>query len=564
MATIDRIDQRHDTGKVYGYSRAALQPVQPKTVIVKLEGLDFNPTAPDLLEEASRFEPTDQAKIMRDLTRGKLQLLVVGLNPNVQEALTLANVGVGEANGHMGPLITTIKSLITLAQGRTYVEDSIGILGTVTEDPRINSLLIATEPPESNVFGKFIRIIASEDGTHIKMLINGQLAFAHPIGSKRLIPDLIIALEKAKSANIEPRQTRLPNNRDGITTITDEITYLKSQRRYEAAGYAPPQLAPDKAVPVVLQSACDLSVMGTPNERQKLMSEISSKIAPFIRREVAIPMSITFAMGLRAPGLKFKELDNLPTYGWLQFANFLATLDERVKMVYPPGLKVHIFDETPLFGPLLPGVTPESIQQGIEGSNRLLKAMGVLGNLIHIHPMLPEQFPRSEVSKTNPGSIDESRVYALVCSRPDMTNPKVMDPLYTDRQHRSYAELKRLAGEDIWEDSRRTAVIMGQCLQYRKNTKLFEGMIGTAIPIDATVTDKVGRIVLDVTPMALFNHGMPVVSRSDNGLYKIHIEPEYRLNRSDRFPNAKPVRLAKSELGAGPGYMTFYYDNSGR
>lgn len=317
-------------------------------------------------------------------------------------------------------------------------------------------------------------------------------------------------------------------------------------------GYEAPKGALKDSIISILLAHCERSVNVSKADRERL----ANQVLPFAKNQQPIPISISLAIGVRIPNpLKFTESDNLPTYSWMHFGNFLSLINEKVQRVYQPGIKVVVFDEATLFGPMI-GILAESTLRHLRATEKLLKAVQAPVKII---PLTQDLFPQSEVDKIT-STVGDDKVYSVVCSRQDMKIPEVMDPLYTDRQHRSYADLRRLlGGTNIWDDSKRMAEMIARHLEYRKKVGLFERLAGP-VAVDATVTDKDGRVVFDVTSPALFNHAMPIVRRSQDGNHKVQIEPEYRIRRL--HPTAKSVKIDKSELSNDKGLMTFYYLNN--
>ncbi|MBI4039244.1 hypothetical protein HY388_00250 [Candidatus Daviesbacteria bacterium] len=534
-----------------------------RILLLNTQGLEFRAkNGEDPLDKALELNESEAARILRDLSRGGLTLLTRNLGEDAKIILDCVDIAVQERDGvdlyhqHVDD-IRSFQDLERLAKKTVILEDLTGIILSSLDNPIISRVLtnvvVIPQLVESHSFAKVIRIAFDPEGVGLAMYVNGKLKTTFNPAGKRFLPDMSNAIDKEKNAE-QRVGVMVPETANGITTLNEEVKFLETHRAFILKDFQLPEGSIDEAILKILLSHCEKSVQIPKADRERIVNQIST----FVKKRLPIPLSITFATGLRAPNpLKFKQIENLPTYGWLYFVNFMMTINEKVKRKYLPGLRIIIFEEATLFGPML-GFTEQEVNQGLLASRKLFAAMG---DPFEIYPLTPNMFPQDRVSKISV-SVDDSRIYALVCSRSEMTSEAAMDPLYTNRQDRSYAEIRRLVGQDIWDDSKKTAESMARYLEYRKKARLFEEILGHPVAIDATVTDKEGRVVLDITSPAMFNHGMPVVRRDTKGLHKIIIVPEYRLQRGD-IPNIQPVRIARAELlgqEAGTGYMTFLYE----
>ncbi|MEK7188563.1 MAG: hypothetical protein AAB685_01765 [Patescibacteria group bacterium] len=538
-----------------GHTRAAqLEFVIPLHAIGIDSGLDP-------FERAGQIENTEVAKILRDFTKAGAKLLVPGLTQDIQEALLLIDVKVYPVDGHQASRKKNGVDLQALAAGMVMVEDETGVLLTNLGDPRLVNLtgfshdatrkmLLVSPKVEAESWGRKIRLGTDNAGTNLVIYVNSRPSALIETQGNRTIPSLVRALNRISSSEeaiID--NVVLPEIRDGITTLAQEATFLKQLRSLRLKEYEPPKGSTDKAIIQILLSHCEESVVVSGQARDRLSNQVSE----FIKRKNPIIISISFALGMRIPNpLKFKESNtNMPTYGWLHFGNFMATIGEKIKRIYPPGIRVVVFDEASLLSELA-SIPAGAVEKHLAATSILLRSVDAP---IEVIPLTKDMFPQGEVQNIS-ATVGDDKIYSMVCSRPDMRDEQVMNPLYTNRQDRSYAQMKQLVGEKVWQESRRTAEVIAQHLDYRKQSGLFKRILGSNY-LDATVTDKEGRVVLDVTPNALFNHGIPVVKRDLSGLHKIWIVPEYRVRRE--HPTAKPVRVNLIDLHAGSGTMTFYY-----
>ncbi|MBD3353837.1 MAG: hypothetical protein GF364_20310 [Candidatus Lokiarchaeota archaeon] len=270
----------------------------------------------------------------------------------------------------------------------------------------------------------------------------------------------------------------------------------------------------------------------------------------FVKRNEPVTLAMSLAVGTRIPNrLKFFDDVNLPTLGWMYFFYFFQMLNQKICMVYPSGIRLVIFDEAWLFGKYL-GVSREFIEINLRAVKKIIELMKVP---VEIILMKEKDFDLAEVDKIEP-KVNLSQIYGFLCSLPDMNNPNIMHSLYRKRK-RNYQIIQREAG-DLWKEAETKAKRVAQYLTWRKQSNLFGNLIGEEY-IDTTITDKDGRLVLDIT-CALMNHGMPVVRCNDLGLLKVDIVPEYRIPVD--YPNAVPVWINKSDLIPDmDGNFKFYY-----
>ncbi len=578
-----------------------LPPATPRLHIdlKVLDGINFSYAGDDeQLERALQIQESSVGRVLSDFTQGGFEITIPSLasrDPESRNRITslfeLANIplvlpdddtslnghngnganGNGNGNGHRPMRIRTQEDLRGLVETSVYVEDKTRVVLDASDTkvyPRVittpegktKAVLVSGQRPNSDQFGKHI-VVAQPDGHTDKVIVytNGQISAAHDASDGRVAIQVNKSVYEAVSSEAK-KTVKLPDIERGITNLDQEVEFLKDMRKYRLRSYEAPTGPVHDSIVRILEQHHEQSVPLTKDD----VHELARKITPFIKDGIPVPVSLTFALTLRAPNsLKYKEGENLPTYGWLHFIDFMATVNEKVKRVYPPGIKIFMFEEGTLFGERL-GVSKESVAKNMEFNRRAIQKLDAPIELI---PLVPEDFPDKEVERTNIPLVDDTQIYALVCSRPDVTDPSVFQYLYEEnsRQNRNWSEIKQKVGP-IWNAAHETSKYIRRALQYRKSSKLFERLIkredpryakhDNPIAIDATVTDKEGRIVFDVTT-TLFKHGMTVVRRNTNGEHKVVIVPEYRIPRL--FPKAKGVSISRDQLDGGKGAATFYY-----
>lgn len=548
-------------------------------------------TEDELLERAAALEDSEIASLLRDLNRGGVMVLAAPPLPEeVQELIELIgkdrvpiqNASEEEVDNLRPKAARTEGDLVSHVASKfpLVIEDPMFALeggggDTISARKLKDASLILPAHPEAHVFNNgLVRRAAigfNDSGTQMVLRINGEVAGAFStVDGKRAVSDTIEVLNKARSSEISMgSRVCIPDTRSGITTLVTEIAFFKSLREQRVGrNYHRPQGSAQEAILSVLLTHSDKDVEVATQKRR----EMENSIRQFTDKDKPVPISIAFALGLIAPNpLKIRECaDNLPHYGWLQFVDFMATMNEKVKTFYRPGLDVVVFEEGSLFAPIL-GIGPETVRRNVETTRMLVDKLEAPMRII---PLETTDFPADKVARAVPPKLHDSQIFAITCSQPDMLNPEFLDCLYAENARKQrdqidpvtgksgYARLIPMIGEEMWNRSRAIAEAIARHMQYRKDSKLFDKLVGHPIAIDATVTDKSDRISLQVTPVAMINHAMMVVRRAQggSGLHKVLPEPEYRIART--HPTARPVKIDRSELGLGAGKMTFYYDET--
>ncbi|MBI2021852.1 hypothetical protein HYS93_03165 [Candidatus Daviesbacteria bacterium] len=567
-------------------------PAQPR------HGADPSEIALEVLEDPATL-------VLSDMSRGGFNIYATQLRPGVAEIYTEAGISVVELNGQKPAGVTdrvdTPEQLLALAKRTVVVLDHTGDIQIwKTQAPQlaeqVSDVILLSREVKVNGGGKpqtipprvdappsaYKRIIEVEADTNRYIFSERGEALGHAaIDSKRGAQNVADRLEKIKKG--EARTIRLPDTSTGTTTLDQEVRFFKSDREKQLEGYAAKrERTPESTVLGVILSR--RSVEGV-EVSDKARADLEDRIRPWMKRNLPPLVSLSIAIGTRIQNeLKAREsLDlknNLPTAGWLHFGNWIETLNRKIQTVYEPGIQVVVFDEATLFAELM-GIDPKSVEQHLAATRRLLAAVGAP---IEIIPMTKEMFPQTEVDKMISQvqtEFDErgihtqearDKIFSIVCARPEMTDPEVMDLLYSEgarkaRREEFRAGLRGRIGAELWDDSRRIAIEIAKHLAYRKQAGLFNQLVRDhssrfngvdEVAVDATVTDKDERVVFDITSV-LFNHATAVVKRDSQGLHSVNIVPEYRVNRE--HPGAKPVRIDRAELLPGlSGSMTFLYE----
>ncbi len=330
------------------------------------------------------------------------------------------------------------------------------------------------------------------------------------------------------------------------TNLNQESRFLDSMIKWRLQSIKLKEESTNQAVLKILLSSSESGIAVSP----ELMQSWTLVINDCVKNNQPVTLSMSLAIGTRIPNrLKYFDDVNLPTFGWMYFFFFIRLLHEKVKLVYPPGIKMVIFDEAWLFGRYL-GISRDIIEVNLKAVQRIIDLMDVP---VEIILMQEEHFDLAEVNQIEP-RVSLSQVYGFLCSLPEMNNPAVMHHLYR-RRKRNYTKIQMAAGA-LWEEAQKKCGQVAQYLAWRKKTNLF-GRLISGNYIDTTITDKDERLVLDIT-CSLMNHGMPVTRYNNNGMLKVDIVPEYRI--PGEYESVAPVWIQKADFGIDmEGSFKFYY-----
>lgn len=294
---------------------------------------------------------------------------------------------------------------------------------------------------------------------------------------------------------------------------------------------------------------------------QKEAEQIKSVIQFFVQNDYPVPMTITFALYMRAKNsFKFLESNkNFPHLGWADFLGKFWYINEKIKTFYAPGLRLFIFEEASLFYPVL-NWQREDVEKFEAVVKRIIKVIDMEDMLI-IAPMGEMNFPTWDDWHTgisfeyaSEHVINDSVVFAMMTSCEEFDDRCLMDCLYS-QLFCDYEMIKSIY-RDLWQKAYLKAAYVRHVMDMRKSQNLWgkhvQGFYHTAGLdirdgdfLDAVITYKPGRLSLNMG-MVLPNHGMMVLD-SKGG----QIVPEYRLLDGE----AKPVKA--NEAGEE---FTFYYE----
>ncbi|MBI4359406.1 MAG: hypothetical protein HY577_02400 [Candidatus Nealsonbacteria bacterium] len=444
------------------------------------------------------------------------------------------------------------EAVVGLFSQSSWVYDPDGCVSLTPGIERAKVFVSDKLPRRPHLFRHLIEVRIREEAAVIT--VDGtELPVRVPCANQRFHADLTGILDKAAKAPkgvtmvTKGPGITLPDMADGKTTLARELAFYHSLLATRMSGYKSPKgSVPDGILQILLTHSEEVEMPKAEAAR------LTGVIGDYVRRGQPVPITLSFALGTRIPNpLKFREIVSLPTLGWVYLAFFFRLLQEKVRTIYKPGLRIVIFDEATLFASLM-GVDPQGVNQMLTISRRLFKELEAP---VEVKELKSDLFPWQEVEAISV-RVDFDQTYAIACSLPAMVSVDAMADLYVNRD-RDYAALRRLIGEELWREAETKALVIAQHLAYRKKAGMFVKLTGLQNFIDACITDKVARIVFDVTANALLNHGMPVVYRSQDGGHKMHIVPECRV--ANEHPGVIPVRVSPRDFGfAGPDYV-FYY-----
>jgi len=334
-----------------------------------------------------------------------------------------------------------------------------------------------------------------------------------------------------------------------ITTIEKEIVFLQSLvavRKYDYIHSGVTTNGITELIMRIFLHHTKRSVKISLGEYTKL----SKQVDVFVQKKKPILITLSINVGGRIQNkLKFFDSTNLPTFAWLHLAWYFKMINEKIKQVYEPGIKVVFLDEASLFFDIL-GIAEFTVRQNLVASKILFEAIDAP---VEIRPLEKRVFPL--VVETS--EVSDSQTFSMLCMLPQMTDEQIMLPLYVKRE-RNYVRIKEEVGEQMWLKAKRFASIANAMLDWRKKVDLF-GQWGYGGALDACIVEKPDRLVFKTTSKTFFNHGMPVIKRDDNGLYKILILPESRIKTE--FSDAQAISLdPQKAFDIDEPKYTFYYE----
>ena len=470
----------------------------------------------------------------------------------LQELGCVASVS---SNGDSDSVANNPTELMTAAREYSWVELAPGMDKYKHEDGFSPKLLVADCPPSNpSFFCQVIQIDFTADGKTLVVKTDGQaIAAVNTAGAQgRFDSDFKRALNSAAE---NPRASSrkltakiiLPET-SPLASLEQEIKHLNAVIVTKMTCYKPPKGKFSEAILAILLIHAEERVEVKKAEQARLCRIIEYHMA----KQKPIPIGLSFAIGTRILNpLKFRELVMLPTWAWLHFGLYFKIINEKIRCLYPPGIKVTIFDEATLFAPVM-GIPADGVAQLLTVARMMFSQLKAP---IEIMELRPEWFPERELVNLSVQAPPE-QIYAMLCSLPDMADPEIMRFLYVDR-NRDYAEIKKRAG-DQWQRAEKLVLELNKRLAYRKRVNLFTKLLQEELYIDGCVTDKTDRLVFDITSPALINHGMPVVLRTEDGQLKVVVVPEYRIESEHR--NARPIKISPAEFGLpNLAPYTFYY-----
>lgn len=360
-----------------------------------------------------------------------------------------------------------------------------------------------------------------------------------------------------------------------ITTLTQEVTFLRDWISYVMSTYSPPKGDRVKQIVSILLKHCH----DTLSLNDKVLHE--RIILKWIEKKAAIPVTISMALGGRIPNpLKMSQETQLPTFAWLHLIAFFTLINEKVKRVYHPGLRIVVFEEANLDYEQY-GLDLEKIKESLRVIQSMIDLLQAPVEIIPLAIDLFEEGIRSVIQ------LDDRTIYSELCCLPEMVDPRIMASLYTS-ENTDFERVKQLAGP-LWQKAAEIKSFLLEKLAQRKQPRwddgmcLFEHLIQLKPQdppiLDASVTRKMGRFSFKPTSPAYYCHGMPVIRRgsfsgSDNYL-KVEIHPQYRIVGippykllgmpegyifPSTYPEATPVLISPSDFGLeGEPYVFYYY-----
>lgn len=363
---------------------------------------------------------------------------------------------------------------------------------------------------------------------------------------------------------------KIPKIDEGIakTSIEAEVDWLKQVIDHRVTGFegcASKDNRPvaEKIIRSIL-AHCDSTIDDETKE------ELIKKINQSVDKSKAVPISITIAYAVRAPNpLKNTDPYGPPTFAWLYNIAKLKLISQKVKMIYPPGIKFYVFEEGFIFRELF------NIPEWVAWRNARITQNFIerldAEEVVKILNLHPKDLPLEEIARTESSAADVE-IFAMLCSMTEMRNPEIMELLYKKRD-RDYEAIAKKAG-NLWGKAKNITLQKNKFFTFRKETGLFLKLISKEINeneeslserlVDGAVTEKHGRVSFKFTGETLFNHGAAVVTRDEDGKAKCVIIPEYRLIEGNfevevhgKIIKVRPVNISLPEFGCD-SYVWLY------
>jgi len=316
------------------------------------------------------------------------------------------------------------------------------------------------------------------------------------------------------------------------TSLEQEIKRMVEVVNDRLAGYSPPLGSAAESLWRIFKRHSRGQISSP--EENKIRLAINSAL----KDEREIFMGICWAFGgMSLSGYKFREPKvNLPRLGDLWGLFWLLILNEKIKRIHPPGLKLIIADEEPHHFFL--GHLPTKVAR----RQRIMTAVAAQYTSFITLTALPA-YQGVAKAITIPEPSDEEILSIVGCLPQDNIPSAAFSQLYQERE-KDWSTIRDLIPAAKWQEAREIIIKMLQIGEARKREGFFPHLFGFQPYIDAAITEK-SRWSPKAWGKTCPQHGGSLLRRGDNGQFSITITPESRLLAE----GYQPIRLRGEEFG---------------
>lgn len=339
------------------------------------------------------------------------------------------------------------------------------------------------------------------------------------------------------------------------TTLTAELERMGGVMEARLLNYRPPKGTVVETIVQIFKKHSRMLIS------ESEMVQIKKAVSEAVEKEEPVKLAFLWAFsGMARSSIKFLQPEiNYPRLGdiWAYF--WIKILDEKIKKVHPPGIKVLIVDEKPLL--LIIGWDEKPLNQRFRVMKKL--AEEVAPEVIEVTQM-PSFDDVARSLTVSPPSNDE--ILSIVTSVKEYEEKIGMDVLveflYKTRE-KPWDEIQMLIPELIWRDALERRMEMIRIGAARKKTGYLSQCFSGASYIDACIVEK-GRFCPDIWAMTFPQHGGTVLNASEKGRFSVKCLPENRLKGDNCLPvliNTKEFdEIINSDSTNGQDYIFYWLE----
>jgi len=258
------------------------------------------------------------------------------------------------------------------------------------------------------------------------------------------------------------------------------------------------------------------------------VASIQKAISWAVSRNVPVNISLLWALSAHARS-SFKIFDwecNVPRLGDIWALYWFYYLNQKVKIIYPPGINIVLVDEVPLSRLMGWSEVDMDIRRNIL---RLIGPKESSVNIVGMPDFTPSQ---SEVF------VLPAEIFSVLTSS-EIINVDIQiditDDLYCS-QNKSWETIKEKVGIAKWNDAEEVATQMSRIKLARKETDWVRSSVFSGDPyIDGSFLKK-GRWCPDIWDAAMPQHGGSLLTYDGERNFSVKVVPEFRLDKDMRMP----------------------------